>query len=1419
MRYISVLLFFLICFNFLKAQQVLDKEPFPQALSLKERFELMSLPDLKLPSAYKNKSIPIEVDNSLKIYYPGMFHQNGLSCGQVACVGFGFTYEINRKRNLNGSLIQNKYPTYFSWNWENGGNGWYGASYFHTLSLLKKVGNPNMLTYGGSDNFGGGKRWMTGYENYYESMQNRISAAYSIDCSSEEGIMTLKHWLNDHLDGSEDGGIGFFYSQYASPPTVLPSASPHAGEGVFPVWGSSPSHAYTVVGYNDLVRYDINGDGLFTNHLDINGDGIVDIKDWEIGAFKVVNAYATEYTAWALYSSFAKPSTNGGIWNSTVNVLEAISEYSPSLTYKVNMYYNKRNKIKIMTGFSKNINADQPDFYMSFPIIDNQGDAWGLQGEYEEEFRYLEFGLDVSPFLDLIESETNAKFFFQIYENDTNSSGYGRIINFALIDYTSGTPVEYISDDTEINIIDNGITTASVVMAPNYQKPQILTESLPNADVYHDYSFQMQANNGKPPYRWEFNTDYTFSETDETINLPSSQLYSSFIDLPFEFNYYGKTYNKIYVNNRGFIDFTDLSTYVPYNSNEHNSHIINFENKKAISAFNSKKQNTVFYQIQSDYCVLRWLSDSVDVCLKLKDDGEIRIFYNNCISATYNNWVSGLSNGDFLNLNYTPISGGIGNFANIGYVYSPMQAPDYFNISENGLLSGIPTDELVNYPLHFKVTDAGGIVNRKTIPISTQGLIVNISLPNNNTGIEWGSTNGFNLIIKNVTETPLSNVEVKLSCDNPNLSFVNDTYVIYLLNPGQEIIINPAFNFSVNYNFYNEEIVNINVNTLAGPSSWEFVKQIKVYTANISLTSYFVDDSDNNRLDIGETSDVIFSFKNFGNAHIGSFNISISSEDEYLTINQNLAHSNGLNQNQVYNAVFNFTTHENTPLSHVVELNVHISSEIGYEQNIIAYLGIGQIIENWETGDFTSFNWQEDGNLAWTISESDAYEGNYCLRSGAIGNSQLSVLEFDVRVLADGNISFYRKVSCEDGSANNWDYLAFFIDDQEKARWDGELGWENVSFPVQAGIRNFKWVYRKDVTAAAGEDAAWIDLIEFPPIYDPEPLLVTNPNEIYQIMLPDQVKTEGLIIQNLGGGKQKIDVKIIKNPNFYNNQKSLLGSDIVSDGNSFIAGDSVAWTFTLTNRSPDNEWIKGVNLVFPQAFIVDSLSYFIDSGNDTLELISGELGSGGEFQWFGEKSGWGMIAIGETASLSVYGFVNEDFVGDLTVNYTIIGDVYGAEPHNVSGNIVFQNVGTAVYWLKSDIKTYVLGLDEEVDLLPEFNTSDLEEGEYFTNIIIFSNYDTIYLPVNLVVDASVEIKTQNNNDFVVYPNPASNIVYVNSDFKINKLTIFNSLGQIVFSEYYDKNIIELDISAFNKGVYFISCTDKEKLYYQKLIVK
>lgn len=47
---------------------------------------------------------------------------------------------------------------------------------------------------------------MSGYENYYMALKNKINDYARIDIKDEEGLLLLKHWINDRNEVVDIGG-------------------------------------------------------------------------------------------------------------------------------------------------------------------------------------------------------------------------------------------------------------------------------------------------------------------------------------------------------------------------------------------------------------------------------------------------------------------------------------------------------------------------------------------------------------------------------------------------------------------------------------------------------------------------------------------------------------------------------------------------------------------------------------------------------------------------------------------------------------------------------------------------------------------------------------------------------------------------------------------------------------------------------------------------------------------------------------------------------------------------------------------------------------------------------------------------------------------------------------------------------------
>lgn len=62
---------------------------------------------------------------------------------------------------------------------------------------------------------------------------------------------------------------------------------------------------------------------------------------------------------------------------------------------------------------------------------------------------------------------------------------------------------------------------------------------------------------------------------------------------------------------------------------------------------------------------------------------------------------------------------------------------------------------------------------------------------------------------------------------------------------------------------------------------------------------------------------------------------------------------------------------------------------------------------------------------------------------------------------------------------------------------------------------------------------------------------------------------------------------------------------------------------------------------------------------------------------------------------------------------------------------------------------------------------------------------------------------QSEKSLKIYPVPANNILEISSTDKIGKLDIFNLVGELVFSEIFTNQEIQIDISTFKPGYYFV----------------
>jgi len=155
--------------------------------------------------------------------------------------------------------------------------------------------------------------------------------------------------------------------------------------------------------------------------------------------------------------------------------------------------------------------------------------------------------------------------------------------------------------------------------------------------------------------------------------------------------------------------------------------------------------------------------------------------------------------------------------------------------------------------------------------------------------------------------------------------------------------------------------------------------------------------------------------------------------------------------------------------------SIVLNTDVSEEQYIINFVMLPSETISFEDGDIPE-DFGFSGNLPWLIDETESNTGIYSSVSGNITDSQSSTMTLEIEDTMEGVFKFYKKVSSESG----WDFLKFYIDNQEQAAWSGEDNWSEANFDISQGAHQFKWTYIKDSNTSSGADKAWVDDIGLP---------------------------------------------------------------------------------------------------------------------------------------------------------------------------------------------------------------------------------------------------------------------------------------------------------------------------------------------------
>ncbi|MBQ0088775.1 MAG: hypothetical protein KBT27_05545, partial [Prevotellaceae bacterium] len=432
--------------------------------------------------------LPDHWNNAITKYYPPTFNQAGPSCMCSSFVGYIFTHELNAYRRLDGANPDNQMAIFFSWQ----------LTFQNSDKEHVQLNNgcPSATVYGGrtySSLFGYydwhncESGWMQGYDKWYSAMFNRASGHYSFPetVKTQKGREDLKRWIYNHNgDESFDAG-GVCYVILAAtgmttstiPSTPANDEAGLTGKYYLVSWGPEMDHALTIVGYDDRVEFDLDGNGVVGEEN----------KD-EKGCWIVCNSWGS---TWLNNSYIYVPYKNAGVlrkgeepWDPYVTYIR--KDYAPKRTLKVKMDYSNRSDLLLSGGASQDTAAKKASKTMEFDHFKHAGDSredktekihmpmlgkWA-DGKYHTE--PMEFGYDYTDLTEFFDRTQPIKYFFTISTSGSTDNS-GHLYNSSIIDYEydeNGIEFPFKLEGVQ-NIEANKNYTYSVIVPGETKNPPI----------------------------------------------------------------------------------------------------------------------------------------------------------------------------------------------------------------------------------------------------------------------------------------------------------------------------------------------------------------------------------------------------------------------------------------------------------------------------------------------------------------------------------------------------------------------------------------------------------------------------------------------------------------------------------------------------------------------------------------------------------------------------------------------------------------------------------------------------------------------------------------------------------------------------------------------------------------------------------
>lgn len=359
-----------------------------------------------------------------------------------------------------------------------------------------------------------------------------------------------------------------------------------------------------------------------------------------------------------------------------------------------------------------------------------------------------------------------------------------------------------------------------------------------------------------------------------------------------------------------------------------------------------------------------------------------------------------------------------------------------------------------------------------------------------------GDTLVFTISIENIGNEPYRDCMLSISANNPSIIFIDSTEYFDYIAPGNEYTLNRCLIAVIAPNIPDRNSILFTFSISNSTEEVLLQRSYRVSGINLSAESIHIFANGvgiaQRSFHPSECGSLSITLKNNSAQDLHYINIDIlGSNDSNITVSGPVQIA-VLHAGETFGYLPEYTTTAQFQSDNTVDIRIGYDVNGSNPQEITVSIVGHCNCEDFDGVQLPAGFYGEGTQAAWHIDSTAMAIGSHSIRSGQISHYDSSTVNLPVNVPHNTNVSFSFKVSSE----SNYDWLYFYIDDEQMDRWSGDHDWTQVSYNLSAGEHTLTWRYIKDKSVNAGSDCAWVDAICFPPYLYEAPSLTITPSPI-----------------------------------------------------------------------------------------------------------------------------------------------------------------------------------------------------------------------------------------------------------------------------------------------------------------------------------